>query len=126
MSTRLDIQITSNLVIQWKALVSSMPQTLNLIAIALIIVTAVLFSVFMVLLLRTKKRIKQAKSSVQTVEVFCWKCKTKNTTSAKFCRSCGAKLLNVASTPASVACSKCGASNTLTARFCRKCGKTLK
>ncbi|MCW4023910.1 MAG: zinc ribbon domain-containing protein [Candidatus Bathyarchaeota archaeon] len=117
----------SDLVIQWKAAAASyLPEALNIAAIVLIIVTAVLLSIFMVLLLKTKKKIKLAKSNQKTAEVLCWKCKQKNTSAAKFCRACGAKLLSTASAPSSVACPKCGASNSSTARFCRKCGKPLK
>lgn len=63
-------------------------------------------------------------SSPSKKMVTCPKCGALNDPDAKFCTSCGARLV-APEKPKVVICPKCGAENPPNARFCTKCGAEL-
>lgn len=101
----------------------------DLVALFLLIFFGALLSIFSVLYVRTRKKLKtygiqlapKTTPPLTGNALICRKCNTRNAPAAHFCRSCGSQL------PASMkTCSSCGESNLPTARYCRKCGKPLK
>ena len=62
---------------------------------------------------------KQSQSGSAAAALSCPKCGAKNTTGAKFCNDCGAKMEVGAQT---VPCVKCGSPLTPGAKFCTECG----
>jgi ribosomal protein L40E len=97
---------------------------------AVIVVASCFLVFFVVMFVRTQKKMgisvsKAITSSVSASASYrvCLKCNVKNSPNARFCKSCGADLN---SPPANLACPKCGSSNPLSAKFCNNCGKVLK
>ena len=110
---------------------SAQIQSMMIIPSVLIIVAVAILSVFLIMFIKTRNQLKNALAKPNQLNVpglagnerICSNCKTPNSQNARFCRSCGASLIQK---PSSVICLSCGESNSMTARFCRKCGRRLK